>query len=182
MGSGITLTILENLYYYETTSNENNYSVCLLISNGADNILLTGDLEDGGEENLVSLNPNLPKCTLFKAAHHGSYTGSGNSLLNKVEPKNVVFTCVAGSTEYTSNLNNTFPAQAAINRIAKHTKNVYVTSLCVDYSAGKFESMNGDIMFVFNKDGMKLSCTNNTTVLKDTEWFKANRTTPVEWA
>ena len=182
LGSGITLTILDNYYYYNTTSNENNYSVCLLLSNGADNILLTGDLEDEGEDKLVDLNPSLPKCTVFKAAHHGSYTGSGTKLLNKIEPKNVVFTCVAGATEYTSTSSNTFPAQAAIDRIANHTSNVYVTSLCIDYDAGKYESMNGNIMFVFNKNGSRLNCSNNTTVLKDTQWFKQNRTTPSAWA
>ena len=182
LGSGITLTILENYYYYSTTSNENNYSVCVLISNGLDNILLTGDLEDEGEEKLVELNPNLPKCSLFKAAHHGSYTGRGDVLLNKIQPENVVFTCVAGATEYTSTLLNTFPAQQAINRIAKHTKNVYVTSLCIDYDQGLYQSMNGDIMFVFNKSGMKLTCTNNSTLLKDTEWLKNNRTIPANWA
>lgn len=180
LGSGITLTILENYYYYQSTSNENNYSVCLLISNGADNILLTGDLEGEGEERLVSLN-TLPKITLFKAAHHGSYTGSTDALLDVIKPQNVVFTCVAGSTEYTQTNANTFPAQAAINRIANHTKNCYVTTLCTNYDTGKFESMNGDIMFVFNKDGSKVVCNNNYTLLKDTEWFEQNRTRPEKW-
>lgn len=180
LGSGITMTILNNVYYTESTSNENNYSVCLLISNGADNILLTGDLEAEGETKLVE-NNTLPTVTLFKAAHHGSYTGSTDDLLNVIKPKNVVFTCVAGSTEYTSNKDNTFPAQLAIDRIAKHTKNCYVTSLCIDYDAGTYESMNGDIMFVFNKEGSKVTCNNNYTLLKDTEWFEKNRTTPQSW-
>ncbi|MBQ3048000.1 MAG: MBL fold metallo-hydrolase [Clostridia bacterium] len=182
LGSGITLTILNNHYYYNKTSNENNYSVCVLLSNGANNILLTGDLEDEGEEKLVELNPNLPQCSLFKAAHHGSYTGSHDVLLNKIKPENVVFTCVAGATEYTKDNENTFPSQAAINRIANYTKNAYVTSLCIDYDTGKFQSMNGDIIFIFNKDGARLTCTNNYTLLKDTAWFKANRTTPAAWA
>ena len=181
LGSGITMTILNNIYYTEKTTNENNYSVCLLISNGADNILLTGDLEAEGETELVS-NNTLPQVTLFKAAHHGSYTGSTDALLDVVKPQNVVFTCTAGSTEYTSINANTFPAQAAIDRISKHTKNCYVTTLCLDYDAGSFESMNGDIMFVFNKEGSKVVCNNNYTLLKDTEWFKQNRTVPQSWA
>lgn len=180
LGSGITMTILNNIYYTEKTTNENNYSVCVLISNGADNILLTGDLEAEGETELVK-NNTLPAVTLFKAAHHGSYTGSTDDLLNVIKPKNVVFTCAAGSTEYTSVNANTFPAQAAINRIAKYTKNCYVTTLCLDYDAGSFESMNGDIMFVFNKDGSKIVCNNNYILLKDTEWFKQNRTMPQSW-
>lgn len=182
LGNGITLTILENRYYYEKTSNENNYSVCVLISNGSDNILLTGDLEDEGEAELVQSNPTLPECTLFKAAHHGSYTGSTDALLSVIKPKNVVITCVAGATEYTQTNANTFPAQAAINSIANYTKNVYTTSLCLDYDAGEYTSMNGNIMFVFNKDGVKINCSNNYTLLKDTEWFKLNRSTPAKWA
>ena len=105
-----------------------------------------------------------------------------NHIIVVVKPQNVVFTCVAGSTEYTKTEENTFPAQAAINRIAKHTKNCYVTSLCIDYDAGEFESMNGDVMFVFNKEGSKVVCNNNYTLLKDTEWFKQNRTVPQSWA
>ena len=181
LGSGITLTILDNYYYYNSTSNENNYSVCLLLSNGSDNILLTGDLEGEGEEKLVE-NNTLPECTLFKAAHHGSYTGSTDALLSVIKPKNVVVTCVAGATEYTSNPDNTFPAQDAINSIANYTKNVYVTSVCIDYDSGKYASMNGNIMFVFNKDGVRLNCSNNYTILKDTTWFSQNRSTPTAWA
>ena len=34
--------------------------------------------------------------------------------------------------------------------------------------------MNGNIVFYY-KDELKLYCSNNTTVLKDTVWFKENR-------
>ena len=100
---------------------------------------------------------------------------------NAIEPKYVVFTCAAGSTEYTNTNANTFPAQAAINRIAKHTDKCYVTTLCTNYDAGEFESMNGDIMFVFNSKGSKVVCNNNYTLLKDTQWFINNRQMPEEW-
>lgn len=178
LGNGITIKILYNYYQEHITENsdENNFSVCLLISQGNDNILLTGDLEKEGEEKLVA-NNDLPECVLFKAGHHGSKTSSNEVLLNAIKPKNVVFTCVAGSSEYTKNNNNMFPTQDAINRIFKHTINCYVTSLCTstspDYS--QFTSMNGDIIFSSNKQETKLVCTNNNTLLKDTDWFKKNR-------
>ena len=35
--------------------------------------------------------------------------------------------------------------------------------------------MNGDIVFMYVDNKLKLWCSNNTTLLKDTEWFKANR-------
>lgn len=184
LGNGITMTILENFYYHPENSinDQNEYSVCLLISNGANNILLTGDLEEKGEEKLVELNPDLPKCTLYKAGHHGSKTSSGETLLNKIEPENVVFTCCAGSCEYTNNPENTFPTQLAINRIAEHTKNCYVTSLCIDYDNGEYTSMNGNIVFSANKSTSQINCSNNNILLKDTEWFKQNRTCPAKWA
>lgn len=187
LGDGIILTILYNYYYNHATTDENNYSVCLLITQGNNNILLTGDLEEDGEEKLVD-NNNLPECALFKAGHHGSKTSSNDILLNVIKPKNVIFTCVAGSTEYTNTPDNTFPTQLAIDRISKYTKNCYVTSVCTstsknnptgDYSS--FESMNGDIVFTSNKDGYSVKCTNNNTILKDTIWFENNRTTPTYW-
>jgi len=186
LGDGITLTILDNYYYYNQTSDENNYSVCLLISQGSNNILLTGDLELEGEEYLVQKN-TLPECVLFKAGHHGSKTSSNNALLEVIKPKNVVFTCCAGATEYTTNHNNTFPTQDAINRIAKYTKNCYVTTVCTNTKTeldneqfDKFESMNGDIIFTSNKNGYSINCTNNNTILKETTWFAENRTWPAD--
>ena len=84
--------------------------------------------------------------------------------------------CCSGSTEYTDNNDNTFPTQAFIDRISHHTDAVYCTTLADDSSQG-FASMNGDIVFYYEKDGgLKLWCSNNTLKLKDTEWFKANRT------
>ena len=182
LGSGITMTILDNFYYYntETSANQNNYSVCLLFCVGSDNILLTGDLEGNGEAKLVE-NNTLPHCTLFKAAHHGSYTGSNDVLLDQITPDYVVFTCCAGSTEYTSILDNTFPSQDAIDRISKHTYKCFVTSICTNYSSGEFSSMNGNIVFVFEKTQTTTNCSNNNTYLKDTTWFKDNRTTPSNW-
>lgn len=176
----VTIKILYNYYqdHVSETSDENNYSVCLLITQGSNNILFTGDLEIDGETKLVA-NNNLPECVLFKAGHHGSKTSSNDVLLSKIKPQNVVFTCVAGSCEYTSNKDNMFPTQLAINRISKYTKNCYVTSVCTSTTPGdysQFTSMNGDIIFSSNKDGTKITCTNNYTLLKDTDWFKNNRT------
>ena len=44
--------------------------------------------------------------------------------------------------------------------------------------------MNGNIVVTSNKEdrGVVVACANNNTLLKDTEWFKSNRKTPVKWA
>lgn len=174
----LTLNVLYNYYYDHETDDENDYSVCVLLTHKAEgnssHYLFTGDLEGKGEGYLVD-NNDLPEVELFKGGHHGSKTSSTDKLLNKIKPKNVAVCCCAGSTEYTSNHDNTFPTQAFIDRISKHTPNVYLTSLCVDYKGGKFESFNGDIVFYMSGKELSLWCSNNTTQLKDTDWFKNNR-------
>ncbi|MDE6691170.1 MAG: MBL fold metallo-hydrolase, partial [Clostridia bacterium] len=173
----LTLNILYNYYYEHETADENDYSVCALLTyTAADNTkshyLFTGDLEGKGEEYLVAKN-TLPEVELFKGGHHGSKTSSTEKLLSAIKPKRVAICCCAGATEYTTNHDNTFPTQAFIDRISKYTEEVYCTSLCIDYKGGKFGPMNGDIVFMYIDNKLKLWCSNNTTLLKDTEWFKA---------
>ena len=177
LADGIKMTILDQKFYRETTSDENDYSVCALFTQGENNYLFTGDLEKAGEASLVELN-NLPEVELFKGGHHGSYTANSDKLLQVIKPKTVCICCCAGSTEYTSNLERTFPAQDAVNRIAKYTDKVYVTTVESDDEKG-YKSMNGNINFHCAK-GKEYTVTgsNNSTILKDTDWFKNNRTWP----
>ena len=178
IAQGITMEILDQRFYREKTSDENDYSVCALFTQGNSRYLFTGDLEKDGEASLVSLN-NLPEVVLFKGGHHGSYTANTDALLSVIKPKNVCICCCAGSEEYTDNPDNMFPAQLAINRMAKWTDKIYVTTLMINYKNGIYQSMNGNINF-HSTDGKEYSVTgsNNSTILKDTDWFKNNRTWP----
>lgn len=171
LSDDVTLEFLYNYYYENNTTNENNYSVCVLIKHGSRSFLLTGDLEDKGEEYLVEYN-NLPKVDVYKAGHHGSYTAGSEELLSVIQPEIVCICCCAGTDEYTKDPLNMFPAQDFISRICKYTERVYVTTLGTDDG---FTSMNGDITVVSNTDGLVLYFSNNDTILKDTEWFKENR-------
>ena len=177
IANGITMEILDQKFYRETTGDENDYSVCALFSQGNQHYLFTGDLEKDGEASLVALN-NLPEVELFKGGHHGSYTANTDALLNVIKPKNVCICCCAGSDEYTSNPENMFPAQAAINRIAKYTDKVYATTVVADDTKG-YKSLNGNINF-HSTDGKDYLITgsNNSFILKDSDWFKNNRTWP----
>ena len=174
----ISMNILYNYFYDNKASNENDHSVCMLLtqqtSNKTYNYLFTGDLEEKGESYLVD-NNNLPEVELFKGGHHGSYTASTEKLLKVIKPKNVAVCCCCGTTEYTANNQNTFPAQAFIDRVSKYTQNIYCTTLMQDYSAGRYTSMNGNIVFYSKNSLLYLWCSNNNTILKETEWFKANR-------
>lgn len=184
----ITMEILYQEFYEKDTSNENNYSVCLMIKQGNNNYLFTGDLEDAGEASLVKYNPNLPKVVLYKGGHHGSYTAASEEFLQKIQPQNVCICCCAGSVEYTQNQDNVFPAQDFINRVSVYTENVYVTSVAATHqdASGKwfndgFSSMNGNIVVTCENGKIVICGSNNSTKLKDTEWFATHRTMPAAW-
>lgn len=177
-GKTVSLNILYQRFYEEKTNDENDYSVCTLLTQktGSEtfNYLFTGDLEKDGESSLVDRN-DLPEVELFKGGHHGSYTASTDKLLSVIKPQNVAVCCCCGTTEYTSNPDNTFPAQAFIDRVSKYTERIYCTSLMLDYKNNKYASMNGNIVFYSKGGALNLYCSNNDTVLKDTEWFAENR-------
>ena len=180
LGEGIELEILDSYYYYNVASNENDHSVVCMINQGSRHFLFTGDLEEKGEEKLVEMN-DLPKVTLYKAGHHGSKTSSNDVLLSVIEPEIVCVCCCAGSPEYTEVSANMFPTQAFVDRVAPYTDKVYVTTVCTDYKNSLFESMNGNIVVTSNASSVTVKGSANDTKLKDTEWFKNNRTCPDSW-
>ena len=109
-----------------------------------------------------------------------------------------VVCCCAGSVEYTDNLSNTFPTQDFINRIAPYTAKVYVPIMIDivlkddkgdadptndDYdNAENYVMLNGDVVVISEAEkDVYVQCSNNDTLLKDTEWFKENRTMPDAW-
>ncbi|MBQ8295207.1 MAG: MBL fold metallo-hydrolase [Clostridia bacterium] len=172
LGEGITLHILYQKYYESSTSNENYNSVCTLITQGENNYLFTGDLEKSGEESLVQSN-HLPKCKLFKSGHHGSNTSNSSALLSVIQPEVFVITCCCGD-QYN------FPHQETIDTVSVYTQQVYVPGMIG--TSGDYELLNGNIV-VSSTDGktVRIDCSNNNTLFKDTEWFKKNRTTPKNW-
>ena len=170
LGDGITMDILYQKYYVETTSTENNYSVCLMITQGENHFLFTGDLESSGEKSLVQSN-NLPKCTLYKAGHHGSKTSSTVELISVIQPEIVVACCCSGDK-------HGFPHQEFINNIAPYTDKLYIPSMV---NGNSYKLLNGSIVVTSNGEGVSVDGSNNETLFKDTEWFKTNRTLPDAW-
>lgn len=185
LGENVELEILYQKYYELSSSTENDYSVCCMINQKiteteTKKYLFTGDLEKDGEKSLVESN-SLSEVELYKAGHHGSKTSSSETLMSVIKPKIICVCCCAGSSEYTTTNENQFPTQQFINNVAPYTFKVFVTTLCIDYKNGEFTSMNGNIVVYYDNGEVKVSCSNNGTYLKDTEWFKANRTCPSEW-
>lgn len=177
IGENITLTILNSYYYANQSDNENEHSVCTLITDNNKNYLFTGDLEEEGEAELIKLN-NLPEVDLYKAGHHGSKTSSSTALMKVIKPKTICVCCCAGSSEYTERNENQFPTQIFVNNVAPYTSEIYVTTLCIDYDNNVFTSFNGNIVYMSSSTGYKVQCSNNNTILKESEWFKNNRTWP----
>lgn len=180
LGNGITMQILDSKYYTEKSSTENNYSVCTLFTYGSYQYLFTGDLEEDGEEALVERN-TLSKVNLYKAGHHGSKTSSSEALLSVIQPDIVCICCCAGSPEYTPKDENQFPTQDFVDRIAPYTDKIYVTTRCIDYKAGTFDSMNGNIAVVTDRTGIRVICSADDRVLREWEWFRKHRTMPAAW-
>lgn len=196
----MSMEILYNYYYEHNSSDENNYSVCVMFKHNDKNFLFTGDLEEEGEEYLVEYN-TLPQVELFKAGHHGSQTSSNDCLLSVIKPKISVACCCAGSVEYTQNSANTFPSQAYINRIAPYTDKVFVpVYIKTKYNEikekyendGEYIQLNGNVLVrslseSVDENGGVIAQkvvyvgSNNSLKLKDTEWFKKNRTMPSAW-
>ena len=170
LGEGISFQILYQKYYEESTSNENNNSVCLLVTEGENNYLFTGDLESGGEKSLVEKN-TLPKCKLYKSGHHGSNTSSCSELMSKIQPEIVVITCCCGDK-------HGFPHQETINTIAKYTSLVYVPVMA---TSNGYELLNGNVVVTADNGKVTVKGSKNNTLFKDTAWFKNNRTMPNEW-
>ena len=173
ISDGIELEILYNYYYDHKTSNENEYSVCVMINQGSKHFSFTGDLEAEGEEKLVEYN-DLPVVELFKAGHHGSYTATSEALLEVIKPKIICVCCCAGSDEYTDNPNNMFPAKEFISRVCQYTDQIYVTSVVDDSDLG-YKSLNGNIVVSSTKTGVSVNCSNSNVIFKDSEWFKNHR-------
>ena len=172
----ISMEIIYNKFYFETSEDENNYSVCTMFNYKEHHFLLTGDLELEGEEEMAKYydgstkEKTLPHVDLFKAGHHGSKTSSNECLLELITPDICCVCCCAGSTEYTPNYNNVFPTQDFIDRISKYTDQVYVTSY-FDEKELTYKPLNGNITVSSNGNDVAVAASNNTTKLKDTEWF-----------
>lgn len=180
LSDDVNMEILYQKFYENDSTDENNYSVCLRFIHGDREFLFTGDLEIEGEISLAEKN-SLNEVELFKAGHHGSKTSSNDELLSVIRPKICVVCCSAGYNQYGAKEENVFPTQAFIDRISKYTDKVYVTTLGDPSLTGgeEYLPMNGNVVVSSGKEGVSVKCSASDTLLKDTVWFKNNRTAPL---
>ncbi|HTY63616.1 MAG TPA: ComEC/Rec2 family competence protein, partial [Acidobacteriota bacterium] len=109
------------------SSNEN--SVVIQISYGRFTALLTGDLEKGGERELLEQRGDL-RSSLLKVAHHGSRYGTSHAFLERVQPRWAVVSV---------GRNNPFghPSAEVMARLRQHKVQSFLTQ---DEGATSFET------------------------------------------
>lgn len=78
-------TILSPIH--EEYESENNGSIVLLAKIAGLSWLFTGDLEQGGELDLVNEYPSLEGIDILKVGHHGSKTSTSAEFIDKLKPK-----------------------------------------------------------------------------------------------
>lgn len=132
----IKMTCFHPFYEYDWKS-ENDYSLVLELQFGRFRGLLTGDLEEEGEEAIAEL---LRPVQYLKAGHHGSKSSSSESFLEKLCPQIAV---------YSAGRNNRYghPAKETKQRMEKAGAEQFCTSeqgavrICtegMDYSVSTF--------------------------------------------
>lgn len=104
---------------------KNECSTILSVKYGKVQILLTGDVEKMGEEEIL---PYLGEHQILKVAHHGSKTSSTEAFLKKVKPKIALISC---------GKNNTYghPHKEVLERMKQMKSKIYNTcingSVCI---------------------------------------------------
>lgn len=75
---------------------DNNCSVILRLTHGANSFLFTGDAEAEAEQALLDSGADISAAVL-KVGHHGSSTSTGREFLDEVSPRYAVISCGAGN-------------------------------------------------------------------------------------
>ena len=78
------------------SSEENNQSICVLLANGDNKVLFTGDAEQEEERYLIESGRDI-RADVYLVGHHGSSSSSSELLLDAVRPKYAVISCGTGN-------------------------------------------------------------------------------------
>lgn len=135
-GSG-RITIMASDYEGD---NMNNYSVAVMLEQGQNSFLFTGDIEKEAEASLVERYPDSLNADVLKVAHHGSSTSSSFAFLDAVRPQYCVIEC--GDSSYNH------PNPDIVDRLLMYTKNIYRTDA------------HGSVVFSVSNDELRIETEN----------------------
>lgn len=91
---GAEVTILAPVKEYE---DPNNASIALIVYNGENSFLFTGDAEEEAENDLLTQNTSV-RADVYQAGHHGSRTSSSIAFMQAVNPAYAVISCKEGNS------------------------------------------------------------------------------------
>ncbi|WP_396020619.1 MULTISPECIES: ComEC/Rec2 family competence protein [unclassified Clostridium] len=116
MGDATVTILAPNGTGYE---DPNDYSIVAKVTFGNTSFLLTGDAEAESESQMLSKGLDL-SATVLKIGHHGSKSSTGQSFLDKVNPKYGVVSVGKGNSYG-------HPTQSTMNRLKAKNIPVYRT-------------------------------------------------------
>ena len=93
LGSAEFTIIAPNTSY----DDPNDASIGLVLKNGENAFLFTGDAEEEAEYDILSNGLDID-CDVYKAGHHGSKTSNSEALLEEITPEYVVVSCEEGNS------------------------------------------------------------------------------------
>ncbi|SDC73566.1 competence protein ComEC [Melghirimyces thermohalophilus] len=99
----------------------NDQSLVFLLTAYGRRILMTGDVEKAGEEDML-MRWHLPQVDLLKVAHHGSRTSTGEKWLQAVQPQEAVIS-VGGNNRYGH------PSSQVLDRLKAQGARIWRTDL-----------------------------------------------------
>lgn len=111
-----TITILAPCKEYD---NPNDSSIALIIQNGENKFLFTGDATENAESDILKNYPNI-SVDVYKVGHHGSKTSTSEKFFKTITPQYAVISCAEG---------NSFghPHAQTLNTLRIHGVKVYRT-------------------------------------------------------
>ena len=88
LGNAIFTIVAPNTTY----DDPNNSSIALLLKNGENTFLFTGDCEEEAETDILANGIDID-CDVYKVGHHGSRTASGKDFLKAISPEYGIISC-----------------------------------------------------------------------------------------
>lgn len=88
------ITILGPVKEYD---NPNDSSIVIMIKNGDNKFLFTGDAEEIAEKDILKDNPDI-SANVYKVGHHGSKTSTCDEFFKAVDPQYAVISCAEGNS------------------------------------------------------------------------------------
>lgn len=102
-------------------SNANNYSVGIIMTNGENSFIFTGDAEKSAEKEMIE-SGRLQDIDVYKVGHHGSDTSSSEEFLEVIKPDIAVISCGEGNSYG-------HPCDITLEKLSRYTDKVYRTDL-----------------------------------------------------